>query len=53
MKLLYHGVGETEAAQISWHLQAKGTHLFQTLHGVILHLLQGIVLSRVIYLLSS
>ncbi|TNN58868.1 hypothetical protein EYF80_030878 [Liparis tanakae] len=42
-----------EAAKVSRHLQAEGTHLLQALHGVIFYLLQGIVLGSIIHLLRQ
>lgn len=46
-------VGESKATQVSWHLQTKSSHLLQSLHGVVLHLLQSVILSRVIHLLAA
>lgn len=53
IKQTYLCVWKAEAAQVSWHLQAKGTHLFQAHHGLIFYLLQGIVLGRIIHLLPT
>lgn len=50
---MYLSVGEAEASQVSWHLQAKGAHLLQALHGVVLNLLQGIVLGGIVHLLPT
>lgn len=48
---VYLSVGQAETAQVRRHLQAKGTHLLQPLHGVILYFLQGIVFGRVVHFL--
>lgn len=46
-------VREAEAAEVSRNLQTERPHLLQALHGVVLHLLQGVVLGGVVHFLST
>lgn len=47
----YLCVGEAQTAQVRRHLQAKGTHFLETLHGVIFYFLKSIVFGRVVHFL--
>ena len=46
-------VGEAHTSQVSRHLQAKGPHLLQALHGMVFNLLQSVILGWIINLLQT